>query len=334
MKTRQLGNSGLPVTPIGLGLAALGRVGYINLGHGDDLSGSREVAALQRQAHHVLDAAWAAGVRYFDAARSYGKAEDFLASWLLSRDIAPDAVTVGSKWGYTYTANWQVSLPEGQPHEVKEHSLANLRKQRQESGALLGSHLDLYQIHSATLESGVLSNQPVLAELARLRNEGLAVGLSVSGVGQAETIWRALSIQFDGAPLFAAVQATWNLLERSAGEALQAAHHQGLGVIIKEALANGRLTDRNSDPAFLPGLALLRSLAEEQGVGVDALALAAVINQPFTSVALSGAARAAHLHSNVQALQVSWDDGMAASLEELQEPAARYWETRSRMAWN
>ena len=87
-------------------------------------------------AHDVLDAAWYAGVRYFDAARSYGRAEAFLGAWLKERGIRPDQATVGSKWGYTYTAGWQV---EAEKHEVKEHSLPVLRRQIGESRDLLGS---------------------------------------------------------------------------------------------------------------------------------------------------------------------------------------------------
>ena len=64
---------------MGLGLAALGRPGYINLGHATDLSRDYDVAAMADHAHTVLDAAWAAGIRYFDAARSYGRAEEFLS---------------------------------------------------------------------------------------------------------------------------------------------------------------------------------------------------------------------------------------------------------------
>src|SRR5687767_5224602 len=100
---------------LGLGLAALGRPGYINVGHGDDLGTNREQRAMQERAHAVLDAAYAAGVRYFDAARSYGLAERFLGSWLATRDIAPADVTVASKWGYTYTAGWRVTA---EAHEV------------------------------------------------------------------------------------------------------------------------------------------------------------------------------------------------------------------------
>jgi aryl-alcohol dehydrogenase-like predicted oxidoreductase len=62
------------VTELGLGLAALGRPGYINVGHGADLP-STELEAMEAHAHRVLDAAYDGGVRYFDAARSYGRAE-------------------------------------------------------------------------------------------------------------------------------------------------------------------------------------------------------------------------------------------------------------------
>src|SRR4029079_4138502 len=82
---------------LGLGLAALGRPGYLNIGHGADLGADRSVGALRARTHVVLDAAYAAGVRDFDAARSYGRAEEFLGEWLRSR--RPAGVTVSSKWG-------------------------------------------------------------------------------------------------------------------------------------------------------------------------------------------------------------------------------------------
>ena len=81
---------------LGLGLAALGRPGYINLGHGEDLASETDVPELERRAHTVLDAALAGGVRYFDAARSYGRAEEFLSSWLRERAIPPGDVTSGT----------------------------------------------------------------------------------------------------------------------------------------------------------------------------------------------------------------------------------------------
>jgi aryl-alcohol dehydrogenase-like predicted oxidoreductase len=286
---------------------------------------------MEAHAHAVLDAAWDAGMRYFDAARSYGRGEEFLGNWLRARNIAPGSVTVASKWGYTYTAGWQV---EAEQHEVKDHSLPVLRRQWQETQANLGGYLALYQVHSATLESGVLENAGVLAELARLKAAGTRIGLSLSGAGQADTLARALEVEADGVRLFDAVQATWNLLERSAGPALAAAHAAGMGVVVKEALANGRLTPRNDDPAFAPRHALLLAQAQRLGCTVDALALAAALAQPWASVVLSGAATVEHVRSNAAAVAVAWDAEAEDALAALIEPAEEYWRTRADLAWN
>ena len=91
-----------------------------------------------------------------------------------------------------------------------------LRRQRAESGRNLNGFLKLYQVHSATLESGIFENQEVLNELAAYRKSGLAIGLTLSGPRQAETLERAMQIRLDGQPVFDCVQATWNLLETSA----------------------------------------------------------------------------------------------------------------------
>ena len=307
MAFRRLGATALEVTPIGFGLAAIGRPGYITLGREHDLGSDRSVGALEGRSHEVLDAAYDAGIRYFDAARSYGFAERFLASWLRRRELTPDAVTVGSKWGYTYVGAWQV---DARVHEVKDHSLAALRRQIAESRAWLGEYLDLYQIHSATLESGVLDDHAVLSELRALRDSGLTIGLSVSGPRQADVIRGALALRVDGVNPFQSVQATWNLLEPSAGPALAEAHDAGWGVIVKEALANGRLASQ------------------------DQIAIAAALANPWVDVVLSGAVTVDQLRSNVMAATMPLAPDHLAELARMAEPADQYWKERSQLAWS
>lgn len=318
----------------GLGLAALGRPGYINLGHAEDLNGDYSVEAMQLHAHAVLDAAWESGVRYFDAARSYGKAESFLGTWIRDRNIASDEITVGSKWGYTYTADWQVQTADGVAHEVKRHELDVLQRQHTESIDELGEYLNLYQIHSATIESGVLDNADVLDHLASLRGGGLKIGLSVSGPDQSKTIEKALSINSESGKLFDSVQATWNLLERSAEAALQVAHDSGLKVIVKEGLANGRLTQRNADSEFASNFAILSKIAASVDTTVDALALSAVWNRPWVSIVLSGACTTDHLVSNLSAMKVARNEATIRELDQLTESSQQYWSRRSALAWN
>jgi aryl-alcohol dehydrogenase-like predicted oxidoreductase len=303
---------------IGLGLAALGRPGYINLGHGDDVEDTA-IERMERTAHDVLDAAYDAGVRAFDAARSYGRAEGFLAAWLERRGIDPDDVRVSSKWGYAYTAGWRVDADQ---HEVKQLTAAQLRRQWRETCELLDGYVRLYQIHSATIESGVLEDAEVRAGLAALRERGVGVGLTVTGAGQAETIERALEIGG-----FDAVQATWNLHERSASAALARAHDAGLYVMVKEAVANGRLTARGGAPA-------LAAAARERGTTEDAVALAAALAQPWADLALSGAATVEQLQSNLAARELDWDDELEGRLAGLVEDPGAYWQERARLPWN
>ena len=322
MRTLELGSTGLRVSRLGLGLAALGRPGYIDVGRGEDLGPERGVETMERRAHAVLDAAYELGVRYVDAARSYGRAEAFAASWLASRDAGD--VVVGSKWGYTYTADWRV---DADVHEVKDHSLATLRRQLTESRAILGDRLRLLQIHSATLESGVLEDADVLRALSRLRREGLAIGLSVSGPRQGEVIRRALDVDVDGANPFGVVQATWNALEVSAGPALAEAHAAGWGVLVKEAMANGRLGPRGD------AASLLEPPAGRLGVGVDAVAIALVCAQPWAGVVLSGAVTPEQVRSNALGEELRLDAEEIASLAN-PEPPEVYWSRRARLAWS
>lgn len=316
---------------MGIGLAALGRPGYINLGHAADLGHDYDVEAMESHAHKVLDTAWAIGIRYFDAARSYGRAESFLSSWLTSRHIDPADVVVGSKWGYTYTADWKINAVK---HEVKELTLSVFQRQLAESRDLLGDYLKIYQIHSATIDSGVLDDEELLNALGELRDSGIVIGLSLSGPEQAATLRKARSVSIMGKPLFRSVQATWNLLSQEATDALAEAHAAGMGIIVKEALANGRLTERNNEPSFSDKLRLLKGVAAECDVSTDALALAAVMAQPWADIVLSGAAQTTHLLSNLDAFNVRWTEQTAARLQGLIEPAHQYWQTRSSLDWN
>ncbi len=320
---RLLGSTGLTVSPIGLGLAALGRPAYINLGRDRDYGRARTVADMKQRCHEMLDAAYAAGVRYVDAARSYGLAEEFLGTWLSARRPSRDALTIGSKWGYTYVGKWRL---DAQVHEVKDLSVETLRRQITESRTLLGERLRLYQIHSATIESGVLDDVRVLDELGRLHSEGLAIGLTVTGPGQADVIRRALDVNTRRANLFQVVQATWNLLEPSAGPALADAKASGLGVIVKEAVANGRLTERNTSEE----VSRLKQYADTHRTSPDVVAIAAALSNSWVDVVLSGAVTPEQLASNLRAVDLAQ---AAGDWPEIAEPPNEYWNRRSTLAW-
>ena len=285
---------------------------------------------MQARAFAVLDAAWAAGVRYFDAARSYGRGEEFLAGWLAARRIDPAEVTVGSKWGYIYTAGWRADADR---HEVKDHSLANLLRQAAESRAILGEHIDLYQIHSATIDSGVLDDPAVLGELARLKGEGLRIGLSLSGPRQAEALARAMDVRRAGSGCSTSSRrpgTCWSPpparrwprptpwhgggRQRGAGQRPAGVAERRPGVRRPAAGARGRGDPAGDDPRC-PG-PLRRAGA------------------PWADVVLSGAANEEQLRSNLAAATVAWDLEAEGRLDPFAESPEDYWATRARMPWN
>ncbi len=339
--TRTLGRSGLAVTRLGLGLAAVGRPAYITLGRREDLPAARTPEVMYGRTAELLDAAWAAGIRYVDVARSYGRAEEFLARWLGERGVAPAALTVGSKWGYRYTAGWAV---DATVHEEKELSLARFEAQLAESRGLLGAHLDLYQIHSATAESGALGDRALLRALVGGRRSGAyrAIGLTLTGATSAATLRLAREAESDGERVFDVVQATFNVLEPSLAPLLAAAHAEGMGVIVKEVHANGRLTDVNARPDDAPLLGRLREIAASVGgVGerapapdVAELAVAFAGAQPFVDVVLSGAATTPQLASHLDALAIVLDPATLRRLSTIAEAPARYWSTRAALPWS
>ncbi len=332
----------------GLGLAALGRPGYINLNR-DVVFGAagtegRQLEGMQKRADEVMGALIAecsnrkaatgdSLTPWFDCARSYGLSEKFVGEYLRKKNVKREDVYVSSKWGYTYVADWNVALEAGEPHEVKDHSVDNFLKQLKETEKELGEYVNLYQVHSATFESGILTDERAHEALAKCREErGWSIGLSVSGTVQDEIIRTAMKIKTaDGGRLFDSVQCTFNVLEQKPGPALLDAHEAGMDIIIKEGMANGRALKSDT----------IQSVAKKMGCNPDALALAAILAQPFQPRVLSGAVTPEQLTSNLEALEISKklasEDGKGA-LDEIMEgcrmESEQYWYDRGALAWN
>lgn len=303
-----------------LGLAALGRPAYINLGRGPVLPGERDVAAMRTATHATLDRAYAAGVRRVDTARSYGRAEEFLADWLA--ETGHTDIVVSSKWGYAYVGGWRL---DATVHETKEHTLTRFTRQWRETTELLGERVALYQVHSLTPDSTLFTDAPLIGALAELSESGIRIGFSTSGPQQADTIRRALEVEAGGRRVFHAVQSTWNLLEASATPVLAEAHAAGVLVQLKETLANGRLAVAPPEP--------LANLAAARGTSPAAVALAAAYAQPWADVVLLGSASPAQLGDNLIGAELRLDDAELATLAEIQETPADYWARRGALQW-
>lgn len=312
---------------IALGTAALGRPQYINVRTEEYEFSSLET--FRKESFSVLEDAYLSGVRYFDTAPGYGLAEELVLEWLQTKN--DNTIEVGTKWGYTYTANFN---PNATTHEVKEHSLSKLNEQWNFSKQLLPA-LKVYQIHSATLETGVLENKAVLERLAFLKKEyNLKIGITTSGANQVEVIQKALNVFVDDAPVFDVFQVTYNFLEQSLLDIIDELKHQNKAVIVKEAVANGRVFSNKKYPNYANMYVFLNELTKKYNVGVDAIALQYCIQTIPESIVLSGASNKKQLQENLKASSFALSKDDVKKLQSYKVAPDSYWKERKQLKWN
>ena len=237
----------------------------------------------------------------------------------------------------------------------------------EETAEHIGEYMNLYQVHSATFESGILSDERVHQALHKCRQErGWAIGLSVSGTVQDDIIRQAMTIHVTDnnnnnnnnnesqqqRRLFDSVQCTYNLLEQRPYPALIDAHNNnnndnGLDIIVKEGMANGRVLQNT----------VAQTYASSLSCQADQLALGSILAQPFQPRVLSGAVTPDQLISNMKALDISQqlllshnndnnnndnndnnNDNKSLSLSNIMKDCCiesdKYWKDRSNLAWN
>ncbi len=145
---------------------------------------------------------------------------------------------------------------------------------------------------------------------------------------KSEVLNSAKDIAVSNELLFDSYQVSYNVFEQSAFDALQELKTKGKTIIIKEALANGRVfTNKHA-------MKQLETLSKTYNVGPDSIALRFVIDTLQPTMVLSGASNPTHLVQNLKALdfKLSLDD--LELLKSLKTESKMYWNERSDLAWN
>ena len=296
MKTKQLGNSDLSITPIGFGAWAIGGSGWeFGWGEQDDKA---SVAAI----HRALEL----GVNWIDTAAVYGMghSEEVVALALRAwRGPRPYVFTkCGLRWderGYVHR-----NLTADSIRRECEDSLHRLKVDL----------IDLYQIHWPTedLEEG-------WSAMAQLQKEGKVRWIGVSNFNVDE-LRRAQAI----API-TSLQPPYSLVRREVEqEILPYCRSNGIGVIVYSPMASGLLTGamtreraanlpesdwRSRDiefhePRLSKNLALverLREVGERVQRQPGQVAIAWVLRNPAVTGAIVGARNAKQVEGNVDA---------------------------------
>ncbi|MFD8385423.1 aldo/keto reductase [Streptomyces sp. NPDC059679] len=262
---RTLGRSGVPVTALSFGSAA---IGHLFTPVGDE------------QAYATVDAAWDAGIRYFDTAPHYGAglAERRLGRALRTR--ARDSYVLSTKVGRL------LEPPEpgrdGRPvhRRVWDFSAAGVRRSIEDSLSRLGlDRVDIVYLHDPDdhAERAFREGYP---ELERLRGEGV-IGAIGAGMNQAGMLTRFVRDTDVDAVLCAG---RYTLLDQRADAALlPAARERGTSVVIGGVYNSGVLADPRPGamydyaavpPDLLDRARRMRAVAERYGTTLRAAALA------------------------------------------------------------
>ena len=301
MKYRWLGNTGLPVSVIGVGTWQLG-------GEWGQRYTHFEVDQLLGRAREL-------GVNLLDTAECYG---DHLAEALIGGAIhlQRDDWVVATKFGHQFHPDAlqnagrspvQLRTDHWTPTEVIAQLEASLR-------ALRTDYVDLYQMHSGSDE--VFSNDDLWEALNQQVAQGKVhhLGMSVSG-GDADQARRASEV---GASV---IQVGYNRLDQTAEQGVLAVClDQDLGVMVREPLANGYLSGKyrpgvwvtatddwrsGHDPAEVQRkLALVEDIWRTEvpeGVAMAAWAIAWCLQQPAVSGVVAGCRSVQQLESNAAA---------------------------------
>ena len=312
---------------IGLGTAAIGRPIYINVRHEKprvDLS----LPEFKENGIRILDDAYDKGVRFFDASPGYGLAESLLIEWLRQKND-PDII-VATKWGLSYVANFDINAAV---HEIKEHSLERLNAQWEFSRKLL-PNLKIYQIHSATLDTGVLDNKAVLQRLHQIKKDyNIIIGITTTGVNQVEVLKKAVDIELENEPLFSSFQSTYNIMDQSILQLKGFFLNANRQLIIKESLANGRLIPNTSFKEHNGLYKYITKLADKYNVGADAIAIRFCIDSFPDAVSLSGASSANQLQSNLAAKTFKLQKEEMELLSSYEIDPIMYWGERKQLSW-
>ncbi len=315
------------INSIGLGTAAIGRPQYLNINQ--EAKAPFSLSEFRQKGFEMLDFAYNSGIRYFDTAPGYGLAEQLLIDWLQQK--SDPSIILATKWGYTYVANFESNA---KIHEVKEHSLVKLNEQWEVSKQLF-PYLKYYQIHSATFESGVLENEAVLERLFQLKKEhNIKVGLTTTGSNQTEVLKKGMDVHFKGQQLFEVFQSTFNILDQSIYELGSNIISDNKQLVIKEALANGRLFPNLAYPAYSSLYTKLEMLAKKYQVGIDAISLQFCLAKLDGAIVLSGANKPEYLNQNLKANEFQLSAKEIAELTTFKVAPSGYWEERKQLTWN
>ncbi|MEP1471440.1 MAG: aldo/keto reductase [Halieaceae bacterium] len=226
---RELGNTGISVSALGLGTVKLGRDQGVK--YPGEFSIPDDAAARE-----LLAKASDLGINLIDTAPAYGNSEQRLGELLAGQR---------QQWVICSKVGEEFEKGESRFDFSPEHTRMSVARSLQR---LRCDHLDIVLIHSDGNDLEIIQQLGTLEALAELKQQGLIRAFGISTKSVAGGLAAAKTCD--------ALMLTYNLAERDQEPVLAACQQSNTGVLIKKALASGHLAGEYDDPV-LASMALI-----------------------------------------------------------------------------
>jgi aryl-alcohol dehydrogenase-like predicted oxidoreductase len=310
MQYRNLGRTGIKVSPYALGAMMFGAIG--NPDHDESV----------KIIHKALDA----GINFIDTADAYsrGESEEIVGKALKGRR---DDVVLATK----------VHLPMSDDPNHRGNSRRWIIAEVENSLRRLGTdHIDLYQIHRPDPDTDV---EDTLAALTYLINSGKVRAIGSSTMPAADIVQAQWVAERRGLERFRTEQPPYSILNRGIErDVLPVAQQYGMGTLVWSPLAGGMLTGTYrkgrasdahraqfgfahlQDERRLDVVEQLIPVAEEAGMPLNHLAMAFAIAHPGVTSAIIGPRTMEHLDSALAGAEVSLSDEILDRIDAIVPP--------------
>jgi len=279
MQYVNLGNAGIKVSPIALGLAF------------------RQQSS-EPEAQRVIERAIDLGVNFFDCANNYSltstrKSEEVLSSVLQTKR---DDLVITSK----------VNTPTGQgPNDGGTSRYHIMREINNSLRRLRTDHLDVYLLHAFDFETPLDETLRAMDDIVTAGKARYVGCCNFTAWQVCKALWTADRI--NAAPMVC-IQNPYNLLNRALeNEMFGLLDDQGLGAMVYSPLAIARLTGARSLDKRQPDeasdvMTVVREIADERGKTMAQVALNWVLSHPEITVAIAGCDKVDQVDENLGAL--------------------------------
>ncbi len=282
MNYRKLGRTGLDVSLLGFGALEIGRNWPYWRKEKEDFVRPNEADAIK-----IIHAAVDHGINFFDTAPAYFASEEILGKAL--KGIRKN-ILIATKCGEWFDGE----------KSVYDYSYSETKKFIENSLRLLQTdYIDLLQIHSAN--TNIIRAGETLAAMKDVQQEGKVRFLGLSTDFEDAALLAIESKDYDS------LQISYNALNLlMTKNVFPQAEKNNIGMIVKDGMARGMLSEKYSDvadPKQKEKFERLLKIASENNLTLSELSIAFVLSSPNVSTVIIGTKKREHLNANVSVLQ-------------------------------